>query len=50
MQEKGCSGFVGHVMDVHSIKKFLVKTVFESYCLKLSLPVFLKCFLILAQF
>ena len=48
MQEKGCSGLVRHGMDVDSIflasatKNLLVKTVFASYCLKLSLPKFLK--------
>ena len=32
------------------IKNCLVKTVFSSHCLKLSLPMFIKCFLIFAQF
>ena len=32
------------------IKNLLVKTVFASYCLKLTLPVFLKCFLMFAYF
>ena len=30
--------------------KFSCKTTFSSYCLKLSLPMFLKCFLIFAKF
>ena len=53
MQEDSCSGFVGRARDFscyflfHFIKNFLVKKVFSSYHLKLSLPVFLKCFLIL---
>ena len=45
MQENGASGFVRHVMDVYFIasliKNLLVKAVFESYYLKLSLSVFL---------
>ena len=32
------------------VRKLLVKTVFASCYLKLSLPVFLKCFLIFATF
>ena len=32
------------------IKNLLVKTVYSSYYLKLSLPVFLKCFLIVLNF
>ena len=32
------------------MKDLLVKTVFESHFLKLSLPTFLKCFLIFAYF
>ena len=40
-------------MDAHSIfliKNLLVKTVSSSFCLKLRLPMFLKCFLILPNF
>ena len=56
MQEKGCSGFVRHGMEVHFIfwlvliKDLLVRTVFASYSFKLSLPMFLKCFLIFNEF
>ena len=37
-------------MDVHSsvIKNLFVKAIFESYYLKLSLPLFLKCLLMFA--
>ena len=47
MQEKGFSGFVWHVMAVHSIfllgdEKFTTKTVFASYYLILCLPTFLN--------
>ena len=52
MQEKGCPGFVRHVIGcsfyflASLIGTLLVKLVFASYCLKLSLPVFVKRFLI----
>ena len=50
IQEIGCSGFVKHVMVYVSIliNNLLVKTVFSSYHLRLSLPLFLNCFLIFA--
>ena len=32
------------------IRDLLVKAVYTSYCLMLSLPVFLKCFSIFAEF
>ena len=45
MEEKGCSGFMSHVVDVHYfiaglIKNLLARAAFESYYLKLSLPSF----------
>ena len=48
----GCSRFVKRVTDdfpltlfSRQIKDVLVKATFSSYCLKLRLPAFLKCFL-----
>ena len=54
IQEKGCSGFVRHVgclfyFLASLIKNLLVKAVFASYYLKLSLPMLLKRFLIFAE-
>ena len=37
-------------MEANLIKNLLVKTLFASYYLKLSPPMFLKCFLILPNF
>ena len=54
MQEKGCAGFLeaySECLDyflASLIKNSLVKAVFARYYLKLSLPMFLKCFLIVA--
>jgi len=54
MQEKGCPGFVRHVIGFSFyflagfIKHLLLKTAFASYYLKLSLLEFLKYFLIYA--
>ena len=56
MEEKGFSGFCeacngcSFYFIASLIKNMLVKTVFESYNLKLSLLMFLICFLILAKF
>ena len=53
MPEKGCSGFVRHLMDVNSIfllvwpKNLLGEAVFASNYLKLSLPMFRKYFSII---
>ena len=56
--KKDPQGFVRHVMDAlfsfhflaDLIKNLLVKLDFESYYLKLSLPMSFKCFLIFASF
>ena len=56
VEEKRCPGFVRHAMAVSFYflaslsKSLLVITVLASYTLKLSLPIFLKCFLIFAKF
>ena len=56
MQDNGCSGFCeacngcSFYFLASVIKNLLVKTVFPHYYLKLSLPMFLKLFLILPNF
>ena len=55
MQEKGWTDFVTHILDLLSIlscliKNCLVRTAFSSQHLKLSLPMFLKCFLTFVYF
>ena len=49
MQETGCSGMTFFYFVSSLMKNFCVKTGFSSNRMKLNLPVFPKCLLIVAE-